>query len=548
MNRIIILLIASLLSGSTLLNAQTEVVVIDSITGFPSKGYDFDKSFPVRFFTKNKAKITSVALFGLDRKGCLKPYTCVKCRKDSSRKKSFQSFTIVFKQSVDSTQLDFNMPPLQPNSRYAVVISNIPKIPEFKQVLDLLHAGRADREIEAKVVYEEILNKYRYVYRSACMCCETAFEIEDFDSVKLHFARVGTYNRMDSASRYEQLLRQKKDEQINLEHTTLDWKPYEANLFNEIIIASEDCIKCKDTLWRQDIVERNERTVASLLISLDSLNRSRLVRGNAVLGEPDLIRSTEPLSLSKRKENLAKTATRLKNLDNLVGYMRYKKVVTEADAVAFQTAIRQVIPVLLANYQAIDIREKEIKQLAEELAMHRNFLDSLVSGYEGFTNFSSVLNPDTYTYNFETRSGFALKADFGFMVYGNPWNSPGLSGFSPFVGFHVNFRPMNTDLPFHPIPNKGILGHLSFNAGILLVSLSEENKRDGLLGKTSIFTGLGWAFGHAVRLSTGAVWFKKENINPLISRRSTAATPYLALSIDLRLKEIYDGFKKLFEP
>lgn len=551
------LVLSIFITGFQLCHSQNEVATIDSLTGFTNKDYPFDKAFPVRFFPRNKPKIRSVSLFELDKNGCLKPYTCIICPKrkrpknwdDGLLEGEFASYEITFIQSQNLAQIDFNLPPLKPNTSYLITISSIQKVSEIYEVLDALTTDPSDRNQKAAVLYDNIARKYKYIYNNACACCKKPieFEIATFPQFLEWYRNNGIKVLVDSFYHYKAELKLKQNESLMFKTPEINLDPFKDTFFKELFLASENCITCKDTLWRQQIIMDPGKMVSLIIVNLQKLSGEDVSQGWIDIEGAMNYRRNPNTSHVKRQENLLKTINALKQLAGLTEYYRYTKSVQDSDATAFLEMLASAITNLQDNLVVLKLYNEQMEGLNSGLSKQKNKLDDLFNAYDGFTTPISNLNPNTYTYNFETRSGFALKADFGFLYYGNPWSNKSFHGFSPFVGFHVNFRPLNTDIPYPMIPNKGILGHLSFNAGVILVSLEQDQKRAGLMGKTSIFTGFGWAFGHSVRLISGAIWFRKEDINPLIDNKTTAATPYIGLSIDLRLKDIYNSFKKIFE-
>lgn len=57
--------------------------------------------------------------------------------------------------------------------------------------------------------------------------------------------------------------------------------------------------------------------------------------------------------------------------------------------------------------------------------------------------------------------------------------------------------------------------------------------------------GLGLRISNALRITSGAILFNKEDPNPIIDNKKLAATPYVGLSIDLSLKSIMNDISSL---
>jgi hypothetical protein len=136
----------------------------------------------------------------------------------------------------------------------------------------------------------------------------------------------------------------------------------------------------------------------------------------------------------------------------------------------------------------------------------------------------------------------AITPVFGYAFYGF---QKGFSGFTPYLGFQVNFQGMNRNDPFNQIKRKTIWQRTCFTTAWTLTSVQEVNKRDDLFDKSSLITALGYKLSHVMMLNAGVLWFKKENPNVLITDKSVAATPVLSLSLNLEIEKLLNGFTKL---
>lgn len=146
-------------------------------------------------------------------------------------------------------------------------------------------------------------------------------------------------------------------------------------------------------------------------------------------------------------------------------------------------------------------------------------------------------------FSFETRSALRIIPDFGLVYYGF---QDGFQGITPYLGFQVNLRSMDKNIPFQIYPNKKLLHRLTLGLGYTLISLSETGKRDDFFdGKGALMIGAGIKFNHAMKVTAGTMWFQKEDPNPIISKKTQAFTPYLGLSIDLDVKKFFNDFATL---
>ncbi|MEQ8809122.1 MAG: hypothetical protein RIE59_08665, partial [Imperialibacter sp.] len=149
------------------------------------------------------------------------------------------------------------------------------------------------------------------------------------------------------------------------------------------------------------------------------------------------------------------------------------------------------------------------------------------------------------TYEFKTRARSYLKPDFGLVAYGLQRD---FTRMSPYVGVHVNFVPLDKNMPWKNYPNHSFWKYPSLMFGVTLSSVAEPGKRDDLYGSSSVLTGVGLKlFSHSFMISGGALWFNKLDENPVISTKSLACTPFVGLSADIELRELLNGFESIFK-
>jgi hypothetical protein len=159
-----------------------------------------------------------------------------------------------------------------------------------------------------------------------------------------------------------------------------------------------------------------------------------------------------------------------------------------------------------------------------------------------------VIEGNSYIYSFETRNKLQISPDFGYTVYGF---QKGFTGFTPYLGFHVNFRYIDKDIPFsifkkfNRYPNKTVWHYLSFMTAWTLASIDKENKRENFFENGALMTGFGLRISHSVRIVGGNLWFYKQNPVSAIKDRKLAITPFVGLSLDLSLKSLMNDITSL---
>src|SRR5690606_4381924 len=107
--------------------------------------------------------------------------------------------------------------------------------------------------------------------------------------------------------------------------------------------------------------------------------------------------------------------------------------------------------------------EEKIKEIKSKIVENDLFKKS--------TSFSAT----SEIFSFETRAKFRITPDFGYVGYGF---QKGFNGLTPYLGFQIEFRYFDKNIPFKLIPNKTIWHRLSFNTGITLASLKKDGQRE----------------------------------------------------------------------
>ena len=194
-----------------------------------------------------------------------------------------------------------------------------------------------------------------------------------------------------------------------------------------------------------------------------------------------------------------------------------------------------------------------VSSMKTELSTTKTNLDDLVSSRKkifkkevetGMIESKSAISATTTIFDYDTRAKMQITPDFGYIYSG--FNGD-FNHFSPYLGFHVNFRFMDKNLPFWGLPNKTPFHFVSFMTGWSLVSIAEDGKRADLFkdNKGTLLTGLGFRITNSLRITGGVNWFYKIDPNPLINTKSLAVMPFCGLSLDLDLKKYLNGFMDL---
>ncbi|MDB5144540.1 MAG: hypothetical protein JWQ66_3253 [Mucilaginibacter sp.] len=550
------------------------VISIDSLSGKPSAGFPFDSPFELKYSVSGGVKVSSAILFSVSNQGCLGNILSQDCREsilkpqidalkariaaeqDHDEKKKLKIQLAKQLSSTISVPLTINkqngadvyidMPALSPNRSYRVFIfANPVKVEGLEDILKKMDANPTGAEADFNQLAVNYKTAILVNSSKPCAGCQTiTFQIGSFAAFQQDYN-----NKWKSP--WAALVAERAT-LANLKTKFTGTKPSLAydtkydKIIKDFLAYAQECIKCDVKAPQYELLSKTKVDIPSVLINLHSSLLQTVYTGETDLA---LLNATVPnpdQAPEVTLQNLTNTILELQAIVSLTDYFKYKYSYTHANLAAFEAFIKGAVTDNEANLTALKAYQKAITDEAAKVKKMETAFTALTVPF--FNQPVNNVGSNTWTYNFDTRATYMIRADFGFMAYGNPWNNPGLKGFLPYVGFHVNLRPMNTDIPFSQIPDKDILSYLSLNAGAVIGSLAQAGERDGLVGGTSIYTGLGVNFSHEVRLTFGGVWYRKYDPNPLINRKTAGATPYIGLSIDLRLKDIYNGFKKIFEP
>ncbi|AMR34015.1 hypothetical protein A0256_22470 [Mucilaginibacter sp. PAMC 26640] len=84
-----------------------------------------------------------------------------------------------------------------------------------------------------------------------------------------------------------------------------------------------------------------------------------------------------------------------------------------------------------------------------------------------------------------------------------------------YLGFNVNFRSIYISIPMSSVLYKHWTHNLSFSTGLTLTSHAIPNKRNNLFGSSNLLTGIGFRINNRLRITSGVVWFKTVDKNPV---------------------------------
>ncbi|HEX6097888.1 MAG TPA: hypothetical protein VF432_16295 [Thermoanaerobaculia bacterium] len=135
---------------------------------------------------------------------------------------------------------------------------------------------------------------------------------------------------------------------------------------------------------------------------------------------------------------------------------------------------------------------------------------------------------------FVTRFSWYVSADLGMGV------APETEDFFSYLGANIYLRPINKNAP---------LSGLDFRKRFaIMLGFSEKltgADREGLISDRPVLLGGGIRVTDHFRIALGAQLFREDDPDPLITKKSLAATPFISASIDV---DVADVFQSLFKP
>jgi hypothetical protein len=507
----------------------------------------FDKPFVLKIPGLKNYSISGVEMYKVKSNGCIAPINgCFRIR-------GTNYFTPVNLSAVKDSlgNAYVNIFPLLPNRRYLLLIDTV-KPPEriMELVKEMDKIEQVQYLIDSKQLrglYEEIVQNdsmfVSTIYPSECKKCKGV----PFNPPRYEYVIEAYINDLRPIRLKLKNISDEQYDEKKLCTPSLDL--VDNNFYDHFINYSENCRKCKDTIKEYQIILGLKSNVFRQIINIKNASDLSLSYGYLPLDSFGTTYIPEEIDLEKRMNNLLTSIQIINGLNDLCAFYA-KKYGTLPDHSIFTANCIAIKNCYTKNYNYLKtIRDNEVKRKKIEKATR----DAIYNDHL-FNMPVLSIGTNTFLYDFQTRTNFAVKADFGFLVYGNIMReitkkngkeSADFWGASPYLGFHLNLRNIDTDVPFNTIP--GIKKFFSLTGGVLIASLNDNNRVTGLIGNTSIFTGGAFAlWSHGVRLNLGAVWFKMKDINPLRSKTEVSAVPFAGLSIDFRIQDVYRSFAKLF--
>jgi len=166
------------------------------------------------------------------------------------------------------------------------------------------------------------------------------------------------------------------------------------------------------------------------------------------------------------------------------------------------------------------------------------FPDTLESGRTYRFRFAVMrqgfVDPVEIVVDGKTKGNAYLSADAGLLY------APVIEAAALYIGSNIYFRPVNKRAP---LSVKGsFLRRTAVTIGFTVTSIADEDERtrSDMFGRQSLVLGAGVRLTPSIRAGGGALIFKQNSPNPLITKTSTVTTPYVSFSFDLDVGRIFE--------
>lgn len=118
-----------------------------------------------------------------------------------------------------------------------------------------------------------------------------------------------------------------------------------------------------------------------------------------------------------------------------------------------------------------------------------------------------------------------------------------------YLGTNVYSRPINKSAALSQFGNfwQTLDRRLALTLGMTIDGIGDNETREDLIGSQSLVVGLGARLTGSMRLTAGALVFKKRDPNPLVDDLSLTATPFVSLSFDVDVVPFLTGLGNAFK-
>lgn len=247
--------------------------------------------------------------------------------------------------------------------------------------------------------------------------------------------------------------------------------------------------------------------VAEIIHSQDIAKLNHILIGEDLLTKWDAELEAEELKNLKKIEFLSINKNAIEKFKSLVDYFY---LINKDSTDVLKTWTDDFYDKLLTNLKL----HKKVEELRGEIgALTRENKLSIALETKKIVSSSEI-------FDFDTRTNFAITPEFGYIfvpnlkqgeitgnnasneIYPKNYNTP-------FVGFHINFRYWDKNLPFWSNPNHKLINHFSWMLGYTLSPMKSKVTESFFNNGRNLITGIGFRLGNAVRVVGGVMLYNK---------------------------------------
>lgn len=553
-------LTASLAQGQQ--TPLTTFIEVDTLTGAPKQSLPFDQPFVLRVPLGKTTGVSSIHLVrhlgSYDLSQTIQyriQENYEKYRKDSTNAAALgKTLSLIpyklegrldnrfFSEKLEGKGKNFlhirvkNEFLLDPGKRYSIILSTKPG-PAVLNLFDLQHRYTTEPDPVKKAA---ILNR---LIRANDQLAEAIFE------------RLGIYwnispNRLGGLNKIQKLYTDSVAvsagfRTIYQRIDTLNTAAGQANLdasfrgkssltnFGTLIVTWDPSMD-KDYKNTHVATATQMRTI-NTLFTLDQATYRSIIQGLLPLSNPNA-EETDDTDYEARLSNLTATLEQLDALYSAAFLLNAKYAAQLTDAESTGS-----VPL----YQKLNNLRTEIRKIyqakLQSVVKDQGKISKVIGSTNKFDD-AQLVESDSYILSFETRSKLSIVPDVGIAipVFVKSENQLDYK-FVPYLGFQLNLRPINKDLPFWSYRHR--FSHFpTFHFGYSLVSVARDGRRVNFFEKSAFLTGVGIRLGNAVKVIGGGLWHFR--VQPGQSELKFAALPYVGLSLDLDIKQFLGDFVK----
>lgn len=498
--------------------AQVDVIELNKLTMAPKKQIPFDQPFILKVPLDSKEqKVTEAIIYEsfVDEKGN-RTYINPKDRSKTGGRLE------TYKINQEKEFLYIYMKPLRPNTYFEIVLRN------------KLHGKRLS----------DLLDINESIDRGKLPEAAKAFQTWKDD--------------LDGKSPYEELTITALG---GFSWRSGPWKGYQ-KFYKDSLNQFYKSVNGISTISRVQLNKVNIRKIAQIgkafNISTSELSQlqpileneswERFMKGYIGLDTTVVSKKIGKYNFSKRIELLDKNITSFKLLvaftDKLLLHINPSKSKMDKDGKP-----------ILSRRDSIELVKVELNQVLIKLRDNKKILDDSNNGIRKAIDKSSNLRYGTAFIienrlsDLKTEAGVRVIPDFG-VAYITAWgNDERVNYTRPYAGINISPRPINKQLKFRDLNRydrefeksenriKSIWHRMSFSVGVTVSKLPDGEFED-LINNVSLLTGVNYRVYRGIYVSTGAVWLKQKNPNPIITDTEIEPAWYLGVSLDLDISNV----------